>query len=473
MDDQFAYFTATNIMKKLALLLLAPLIIMTTQIVHSLESVTDTGDTNIDTTLSEQKKNKARLEALTILVKRQQYPQAFDLAERLAYLYEGDAIFDFQYGLSAVETRHYDEALFAFERLVIGAPDQSRYRAELARTHFYLHNLIRAKIEFEKVLKQNPPLAVQKNVALFLEKIEDLQHAVQPRFMFAMDMAGGFDSNINSATDELALDLIVEDVLFQNVPLDDDARETSSSYWSTLLNFGYLSPLTKTSSYDIRLIYSNRSNSETDLYNLDTAMAEVGFGFFTGRIRWRAAGRYQYVQLNSEEFLNNASVILQSQYVLRRGASYGLTMNIGQSSYPNNKDGDLTQQTYNLSYTSAPKKRSWMFALIFGGDSASKSVNEYNAKSYQGFTYQSTYLWGQRGSRYWLFNLISSEYDALNPANSEIRKDTATTLGVGWRFAFSSSFTVRNDYSFSYTDSTIVANTYKRGKVEFGLTYSF
>ncbi|MEY8247202.1 MAG: hypothetical protein RPT11_02360 [Bermanella sp.] len=433
---------------------------------------TDAVTANSQISAADEKKNQARLEALAILIKRKQYPQAFSLADRLARLYEGNATFDFQYGMSAVETRHYDEALFAFERLVIGAPEQARYRAELARTHFYLQNLVRAKIEFEKVLAQKPPLAVAANVTKFLEQIEDLQHRVQPRFMFAMDMAGGFDSNINSATDELTLDLIIDDVLL-NVPLNDDSRETASSYWSTLLNFGYLSPLTKTSSYDLRVIYSNRTNSETELYNLDTAMAEVGFSFFTGRIRWRTAGRYQYVQLNGEEFLNTTSAIVQSQYLLRRGASYGLTMNIGQSSYPGSPDGDLSQQTYNLSYTSAPKKRSWMFALLFGGDSASESSNEFNAKRYQGFTYQSTYLWGQRGSRYWLFNLISSEYDAINPAHEEIRKDLATVLGLGWRYAFSANFSVRNDYSLGYTDSTIVANTYKRGKIEFGLTYSF
>ncbi|OUR68391.1 hypothetical protein A9Q73_03945 [Bermanella sp. 47_1433_sub80_T6] len=459
-------------MKKLALLLLSPLIILVALKGHTAELTTDAAASNSQVPAAEQKKNKARLEALAVLVKRKQYPQAFSLADRLAQLYEGDATFDFQYGMAAVETRHYDEALFAFERLVIGAPEQARYRAELARTHFYLQNLVRAKIEFEKVLAQKPPAAVVLNVTKFLEQIEDLQHSVQPRFMFAMDMAGGFDSNINSATDELALDLIIDDVLL-NVTLNDDSRETASSYWSTLLNFGYLSPLTKTSSYDLRVIYSNRTNSETELYNLDTAMAEVGFSFFTGRIRWRTAGRYQYVQLNSEEFLNTTSAIVQSQYLLRRGAMYGFTMNIGQSSYPDNPDGDLTQQTYNLSYTSAPKKRTWMFALIFGGDTASETINEYNAKSYQGFTYQSTYLWGQRGSRYWLFNLIASEYDAINPTQDEIRKDLATLLGVGWRYAFSSSFTVRNDYSLSYTDSTIVANTYKRAKVEFGLTYSF
>ncbi len=469
---------ATNIMKKLALLLLIPLIITVALKGHAAELNTDSGDKNStkDTSIDKKsidRKNKARLEALAILIKRKQYPQAFDLADRLVQQYEGDAEFDFQYGMAAVETGHFDEALFAFERLVIGAPKQARFRAELARTHFYLRNLVRAKIEFEKVLKQKPPQAVVANVTKFLEQIEDLQHQVEPRFMFALDMAGGFDSNINSATDERSLDLIIDDVLFSDVPLNDDSRETASSYWSTLLNFGYLSPLTKTSSYDLRVIYSNRTNSETELYNLDTAMGEVGFSFFTGRIRWRTAGRYQYVQLNSEEFINTTSFIVQSQYLLRRGASYGLTMNIGQSSYPSNPEGDLTQQTYNLSYTSAPKKRSWMFSFIFGGDSAESSTNEYNAKNYQGFNYQSTYLWGQRGSRYWLFTLISSEYDAVNPSQTKIRKDLATTFGLGWRFAFNSSFSIRNDYSLSYTDSTNTTNTYKRAKTEFGLTYSF
>jgi len=31
----------------------------------------------------------------------------------------------------------------------------------------------------------------------------------------------------------------------------------------------------------------------------------------------------------------------------------------------------------------------------------------------------------------------------------------------------------RNDYSFNDVDSTLEANTYRRSKVEFGMSYSF
>ncbi len=376
---------------------------------------------------------QARLEALDVLMKRRQYPQAYDLAERLVETFEGEPKFDFNYGLAAVETAHFDQALFAFERLVIGFPTQSRYRLELARTHFYLQNLIRAEIEFNKVLAQNPPKAVQSNVHKFLDRIIEIQRSVKPKFMFALDMAAGFDSNINSATDEKSLPLILDGIEF-TVPLDNAARETGSSYWSTLLNFAYLSPLTKTSAYDLRVIASKRENSEIDSYNLDTAMAEAGYSFYTGSIRWRGAGRYQFIQLNGEAFLDTSSLIGQGNWVLKSGFSYGLAFNYGLSAYADNPNADLTQQHFNLSFASAPKKRSWAFAFVFGSDEAAEASNDASAKSYQGLNYQSTTLWGQRGSRYWLLSIMSSKYNAINPIYGKLRKDTALNYGIGWRY---------------------------------------
>ncbi len=170
----------------------------------------------------------AGLEALDVLIKRRQFPQAYVLADRLAEDNEGESSFDFQYGLAALETAHYDQALFAFERLVLIQGDQPRYRLELARTHFFLRNLERAQIEFQRVLKQHPPKEVQQNVQDFLRKIVQLQRSVEPKFNATFDMAAGFDSNINSATDEefLPKDELVFPV---DIRLSSDSRETEST----------------------------------------------------------------------------------------------------------------------------------------------------------------------------------------------------------------------------------------------------
>ncbi len=416
------------------------------------------------------------LEALDVLIKRRQYPQAYVLADRLVEDFEGDTKFDFQYGLAAVETAHYDQALFAFERLVLTEGSQPRYRLELARTHFFLRNLERAQIEFERVLRQRPPLEVQQNVKDFLRKITQLQRSVEPKFNASFDMAAGFDSNINSATDEEFLPN--EELIFPvDIRLNDDSRETESGYVSSLFSLGYVSPIDNSSSYDIRLVGATRLNDALDTYDLTTFMMELGYSAYsryTGPIKWRGAGRYQHVQLNGEEFLNTNAGIVQAFYELNSGVNLALGINYGLNTYAQNDDSDLTQTQLSFSVSSPPKKHSWVVALQAGVDEAEETVNDFNARSYQGLTLQSTNLWGQRRSYYFLLGLVVTEYEAINEAlYTELREDTTVNAGVGWRHAFDSHLSIHNDFSWNSADSTLEANSYQRFKAELGVTYSF
>jgi len=416
---------------------------------------------------------KLQLEALSVLIKRRQYEAAFKLATQLVETFEGESKFDFEYGMAAVETGHYDDALFAFERLVLTYPYQARYRLELARTHFYLRNLKRSELEFKKILKQNPPAPVKRNVQIFLDKIVELNRMVEPKFLFTMDMATGFDSNINSATSEK--ELPKEELVFPiDIVLDDESRETSSSYWSTLLNLSYLAPISKTSSYDIRTVYSKRANAEISTYDLDTFMLEGGYGFYTGSVKWRGAGRYQLIHLDGESFLNTTSGIGQATWLMKSGANLNFAFNYGMTNYETNPDGDMAVQQFNVTYSSPVKKQNWFFTFLFGSDTADKAANKFNEKSYQGFTYYNSSFMGQRGNRYYMINVLSTEYGAINTGlYNKLRKDTVITAGIGWRYSFNSQFSVRNDYSATTSDSTLEASTYNRFKAEFGLTYSF
>jgi len=418
----------------------------------------------------------AGLEALDVLIKRRQYPQAYVLADRLAEDNEGEATFDFQYGLAALETAHYDQALFAFERLVLIQGDQPRYRLELARTHFFLRNLERAQIEFQRVLKQHPPKEVQQNVQGFLRKIVQLQRSVEPKFNATFDMAAGFDSNINSATDEefLPKDELVFPV---DIRLSSDSRETESSFISSLVNLSYLSPISNTSSFDVRLVGSSRVNSEVDTYDLTTLLAEAGFSFYsryTGPIKWRSAGRYQNVQLNSDKFLNISTGLLQAFYEHGSGIHFSVGLNLGLFSYVQNQDGDLNQAVINVSMASAPQKHSWVVALQYGQDEAEESINDYSGRSYQGITLQSSHLWGKNRSFYFLLGVMDTEYDDINRAlYSELREDITVNAGFGWRVSLDGHLSIRNDYSWNNADSTLQANSFERFKTELGVSYSF
>ena len=416
-----------------------------------------------------QTSDKDKLKALTQLMAARQYAQAYELASTMTDRFEGEQNFDFALGLSAVESQHYDQALFAFERLLFQHPTESRYRLEFARTHFYLRNLERAEKEFKKVLKQKPPKAVRKNVNRFLDQIAVLKRSVEPAFIASVDFATGYDSNINSATSDK--ELPKEELIFPvDIELSDDSRETASPYWSTLASLYYVRPLTKIAHFDGRLIVSKKENSETEVYNLDTAMAEAAYSVNTGPFRWRAGGRYQHVLLNSEHLLDSQSGLGQVQWFLPGDFSIALGGTYGETLYVDNPASNLTQQQYSFLFSSPAN---WTVTFLYGDDTASKSEGEYYGKSYQGLEFRSNHLWGQRTSGYWGINMINSRHKAINQSLfSKRRQELASTLSAGWRYSILSSLTFRNDYSYTNTDSSLEANSFQRFKVEFGLTYS-
>ncbi len=127
-----------------------------------------------------------------------------------------------------------------------------------------------------------------------------------------------------------------------------------------------------------------------------------------------------------------------------------------------------------FSMASPPQKHSWAVIIMAGQDEAAEDENEFNGKVYQGITLQSTNLWGNRISYYGVLSAVESEYDEINESLfSKLREDTSITLVAGWRYSYNAQLGFRNDYSFNDVDSTLEANTYRRSKVEFGMSYRF
>lgn len=125
------------------------------------------------------------------LIKQQNYAEAYQLASQHIDELEGDAEFDFLYGLSALQSGELQAALFSFERLSASYPQVQRYRLELARSYFYLGNLDEAKQQFNKVLASNPPDAVKNNIEKFLANIENQRQAIQSQWRASVTLAGG------------------------------------------------------------------------------------------------------------------------------------------------------------------------------------------------------------------------------------------------------------------------------------------
>lgn len=135
------------------------------------------------------------------LLKQKKYEAAYEKFYEL-FLQESDSPrINFYLGLSAAGARMYEEAVSAFERVLIIEPNHTRARLELARALFFMKLFDLSEAEFNKVLATGElPDDVVANVGKFLSAIEDtrIRNHYAPVVMIGLQ----YDSNINNDVGE-------------------------------------------------------------------------------------------------------------------------------------------------------------------------------------------------------------------------------------------------------------------------------
>ncbi|MCX6052691.1 MAG: tetratricopeptide repeat protein [Campylobacterales bacterium] len=124
------------------------------------------------------------------------FQTSYELFSKLYLTKLSDTNLNFNLGMSAYETGHYENALAAFERVEMLDPTNLRNKLEKARTYFMLKMYEDSELSFREVLA-NPmiPENVRKNIELYLSKVTKVQEKSFTYLTVAMDML--YDSNIN------------------------------------------------------------------------------------------------------------------------------------------------------------------------------------------------------------------------------------------------------------------------------------
>jgi len=165
-----------------------------------------------------------------------------------------DQKFNFYFGKSAYETKHYEMALSAFERVEIINPNNFRVKLEIGRIYFILGMYEDSQLKFIEVLKyKNTPKNVKNNAKLYLSKIKDSIKKSSTNINIGFDLF--YDSNINygSLSDTYN---IGENIL----PTPDRISDTGLQFSANVINL-----------YDIGIknnfLFKNKISIFTKMYN--------------------------------------------------------------------------------------------------------------------------------------------------------------------------------------------------------------
>jgi len=161
----------------------------------------------------------------------------------------GDTRFDYLLGVAALDAGHVTRAIFALERVVQQNPEDTLARAELGRAYLAAGDADAAREQLRLArsgkLPQDAAAAIERVLGV-IDQVVPPTGATGPRVAGYFEIGGGYDSNVNSATNqgEFAIPAF-GGILFQNSPENRQRHDAVATLAGGLNAEAALSPTWK------------------------------------------------------------------------------------------------------------------------------------------------------------------------------------------------------------------------------------
>jgi hypothetical protein len=183
---------------------------------------------------AQQEQKQAKLQEAHLAFKNKDYTKSYNLFYDLFLEDLENLDINFFLGRSAFELKKYDEAIVAYERILLHKPNTVRVQLEIARCYFMQRNYKESQKLFTKIKQGKHPKAVIDNIDRYLKVIDEriVKHSLKGVFI----IGAGYDSNLNSKAESNTFYMP-----FFNLTLDNTTKDVSaySHQEILLLNHSY------------------------------------------------------------------------------------------------------------------------------------------------------------------------------------------------------------------------------------------
>lgn len=283
-----------------------------------------------------------RMTELQRLVTDGSYPAAYALGKSMPEA-QGDAQYDFLFGVAAVNVGRTVEAVLALERHLGLVPGNDRARLDLARAYFELGDFTRARQEFEFVLRYNPPADVRNNIQRYLDSMQT-RDSVSNRSdaRLYLETGWGDDSNANVGT----YNSTVNTMGGTNKLIDPTSRAVSSAYawisgggkWARQVS----SPFSVFAGGD----FDNKLNESAPQFNISNVTAYAGFSMVSGAVLYRLSVADSIMSVYGSRYRASLSSTGEMQYAVGDGLTLNGSLQYAEQSFsPDSNYRDSTMET--------------------------------------------------------------------------------------------------------------------------------
>ena len=368
----------------------------------------------------------------------------------------------FMLGRSAFEIGKYEEALSAYNRVLLEDFDNPRVKLEIAQTYFKMQKYDDAKIIFEEVLKnENIPPQVKDNIKLTIASLDtkNKRNFVKTTLIFGL----GYDSNIDNYSDDY-------------IERSSDDRRSDETY-QIIASLNHTYKISDTFGLENKFLaftqqYTSYSEKDMDLVVLGTALS-----YYQKDYKLSLGLDYNHIWLDGTGYLNN--YIVTPSYLVK------LDNNLDYSGYVKVMKKDFGQKNYDY-------KDSLLFeiqnSLIlqtekYGTNSISLSAGKDSKDKGEHYNVDNKFISLKYDNKYPLSKTIiltnsiehgKEIYDVIDPSDDTRRKNDKITLTTGVIIAVDKDLALGANLSYIKNNSNQdLFYEYSKYSLKTNLYYSF
>jgi tetratricopeptide (TPR) repeat protein len=414
----------------------------------------------------------ALLNDLRRLVDAGQYEAAYQLANG-AHRLPQSPHFDFLAGLAAVNSAHYAQGVVALERHLAAVPANDRARLELAKGCYELGDYLRARREFEFVLRYQPPKEVQAQIQKYLDAMQSRELiGSRSSSRSYLELGLGSDSNVNAGTYNHQMD-----TYGGPVPLSDPgARETASGFGQIMAGTQWLRRVDASLAVFVGADLEQKSNPAAPLYDTTNLGAYTGFSQSRGPGLYRMTLSEGQFLLNAEKYRNTLSLTAEAQYSLDSGyllngvAQYS---ELSHASANQMRDARLTTLGGGVQKTWSANWRPSLALQLTQAQEANLHMRDDLSRS---ASTAKVSLAAGPSERLGLSLAVSSQQNQFAQADlavGTVREDSTWVLDLGLNYLWSRNWLLRADVQVTDNHSNQALYSYHRSFVGLHTRYLF
>lgn len=398
------------------------------------------------------------------------YQAAYDLLVPLQDQMAGNVDFDFALGLAALEIGRHGEAIIALQRVIAQQPNNARAQAELARAYALAGDVDTARAEFATV-RGNPaiPDPVRNRIDGIVQSMDETIGGGASQITGYLDVEGGFDSNINTATDAISITLPLFAFLGP-ANLNGAAREQDAAFYQIQGGLSASTPLGRQTRLFGSVLGNWRDNFDSSFVDQASIVgtAGVAHSLANGDVL-SVSGQAQRFWLGKTGF--RTSVGGDIRYSKRLSGDRALS---------------LSAQYFRLNYDGSPLQDAERFAAsltyadktFYGGVGGGKEETRRLGAEHLSYLFANAQIGGEwsltrKASVIAGVSIEHRDYDSRDPLFLTGRKDTQYDASLGLRYRFTDSISLRPRVTYTRNDSNITLYDYDRWTASAGLRFSF